>query len=118
MHGVDAFVSMDDGLRLFTTSAGEGPSTLVVPNGAYFVDDFAFLWPGRRVVVYDLRNRGRSDALSSTSRPPRGIEDDIDDLEALRRHLASSASICSVTRTLCCWSPSMRCGIRSARPGW
>jgi proline iminopeptidase len=37
------------------------------------------------VVFYDVRNRGRSDAVTDPSKLARGIEQDVDDLDAVRR---------------------------------
>ena len=36
--------------------------------------------------VRDLRNRGRSDFITDNSKLRRGIHQDVDDLEAVRRH--------------------------------
>ncbi len=55
---------------------------LVVPNAVYLEDDFAGLAAGREVVFYDLRGRGRSDAVADPARL--GIERDVADLEAVR----------------------------------
>ena len=39
-----------------------GPVAVVVPNGASYAHDLAPLWRTRAALVYDLRNRGASDA--------------------------------------------------------
>lgn len=72
----------DDGVRLFTEVVGEGPQTVIIPNAVHLRDDFARLAnDGRTLIFYDMRNRGRSDAAEGTS-----MKQEIDDLEAVRRH--------------------------------
>jgi proline iminopeptidase len=82
----DGYVITDDGVRLFFQTLGNGPPALVVPNGICLLDDFKPLADQRTLVFYDLRNRGRSDAVGDRSRLARGIHADVDDLEAVRRH--------------------------------
>ncbi|HEV8242069.1 MAG TPA: alpha/beta hydrolase [Thermoanaerobaculia bacterium] len=84
------------GPRLFfrTSSRGRaggeadgGERTLVVPNGWYLLDELAPLQArGRRIVVYDPRHRGRSDAVEDPAELARGIDADVDDLERVREH--------------------------------
>src|SRR5262249_42907565 len=64
-----------------------GPQVVVLPNGFHLLDDFSCLADGRTLVFYDVRNRGRSDTVTDPSLLARGIHNDVDDLEALRRHL-------------------------------
>ena len=79
-------VTTPDGIRLFYRTIGSGPRTVVVPNGFHLLGPFEPLVEGRRLVFYDVRNRGRSDAVTDPSRLARGIHNDVDDLEAVRRH--------------------------------
>lgn len=88
MHAIDSFVSMPDGVRLFTrtlatSSSSPDQPTLLIPNGLIYLDDLAPLSRTHRLVAYDLRNRGASDAAPDA----RGIPDDVADLEHLRRSL-------------------------------
>ncbi len=80
------FVTLGDGVRLFYESCGDGSRIVLVPNGLHLVDDFERLAPGRALVFYDLRNRGRSDATTERSVLTRGVEQDVDDLDVVRRH--------------------------------
>ncbi len=76
------FISMPDGIRLFTrTLAGPtaGAPTLIVPNGVIVLDDLVPLSRTHRVIAYDLRNRGASDASPAAT----GIPGDVDDLAHL-----------------------------------
>lgn len=75
----------DDGRRLYGTCLGDGPERAVVPNGAAFAADLLDAVPEGALLVYDLRNRGRSEAETDPVRLNRGIEQDLDDLEAVRR---------------------------------
>lgn len=80
----EGYFAMNDGVRLYWRSLGDGP-TVVVPNGLYFLDDLARLGDRWRLVAYDPRNRGRSDAVAETA--VLGIDRDIEDLEAVRAAL-------------------------------
>jgi proline iminopeptidase len=71
---------------LFFQTVGDGPQTVIIPNGIYLYDDFKHLADGRTLIFYDLRNRGRSDSVSDGEKLKRGIQNDVDDLEAVRRH--------------------------------
>ena len=86
MPDTEGHVTTPDGVRLYYRLTGPGTPTVVVPNGVYYVDDLAPLWQGRTAVVYDLRNRGRSDAVSDPDVLRRGVINDVDDLEAVRAH--------------------------------
>lgn len=79
-------ITTPDGVRLFYRVVGRGTPSVIVPNGLYYAQDLADLWRERAAVVFDLRNRGRSDAVSGAARPGRGVLDDIDDLDVVRTH--------------------------------
>jgi proline iminopeptidase len=49
-------------------------------------DDFKHLAKHRTVIFYDLRNRGRSDAVTEASKLSGGVHNDVADLEAVRAH--------------------------------
>jgi pimeloyl-ACP methyl ester carboxylesterase len=78
-------VITSDGLRLSTTLAGDGPVRVLVPNGPYYAADLAPIWRRHPAVVYDLRNRGGSDPVPDPARLTRGVLNDVDDLDAVRR---------------------------------
>lgn len=81
----DGFVSMDDGVRLFYRSVGNGAQAVVIPQGLYLEESLLPLRAeDRRLVFYDPRGRGRSDA-GDRSRVT--LDRQIADLEALRREL-------------------------------
>jgi len=84
-------VAADDGARLFAEIVGTGPDPVVVANGFYLVDDLRVLARNRTVVFYDLRSRGRSDAETDPAKLARGIQQDVDDLDAVRRQLGISS---------------------------
>jgi pimeloyl-ACP methyl ester carboxylesterase len=84
MQSTEGFVRTDEGYRLYFAAYGAGQPLLVVPNGIYLRGDFERLAERRTVVFYDVRNRGRSDALSGAA-IERGIHHDVDDLDAVRR---------------------------------
>lgn len=91
-HGGDAtskiqfgHIVTDDGVRLHYTSMGDGEEVLVAPVGFYLEPYLlAPLSENRRVIMYDPRNRGRSEAgpLASAS-----LDRQVQDLENLRTAL-------------------------------
>jgi proline iminopeptidase len=78
----EMMVSTDDGMRLFCRTLGEGGQTVIIPMATYHGDRFDSLADDFRVVLYDPRGRGRSDAvpLSKVS-----LENLLLDLDAIRR---------------------------------
>ena len=74
--------------RLFFRAYGDGPDTAVVLHGGpglhhgYLVRALAGLLPGRTLIFYDQRGRGRSSPADTLALSP---DSDVADLEALRR---------------------------------
>lgn len=81
----EGYLTIADGVRLYFRSIGGGPRSVVFPNGIYLEDDFARLADGRRLIFYDVRNRGKSETISDDAKLKRGIHNDVDDLEAVRK---------------------------------
>jgi pimeloyl-ACP methyl ester carboxylesterase len=86
MATTEGYLTTDDGVRLYFQTLGNGSKVLIIPNAAWTYTDFSVLEPGRTLIFYDLRNRGRSDPVSDKARLSRGILRDVDDLAAVRRH--------------------------------
>ncbi len=86
MHVTEDYVTAADGVRLFFQKIGDGRSTVVVPNAIYMFDYFNYLAAEHTLVFYDLRNRGRSEEITDDAKLRAGVRNDIDDLEAVRRH--------------------------------
>jgi pimeloyl-ACP methyl ester carboxylesterase len=80
----EGFAVADDGTRLYWRSAGEGAQTVVVPLSAWMFEEFLPLAEGRRLIFYDMRNRGGSDPVDETRS---GLDYEVRDLEAVRRAL-------------------------------
>ena len=74
------------GIQLFVQALGTGPRLLVIPNATYMFADFKYLADERSIAFYDLPNRGRSEHISDESRITGGVHNDVEDLEAVRRH--------------------------------
>jgi pimeloyl-ACP methyl ester carboxylesterase len=81
---IPSHIVTSDGLRLAVVAAHDG-CRLVVPNGAGFTADLTAVWARHPPLVYDLRNRGASDPVPDPNRLTRGVLNDVDDLEAVRR---------------------------------
>ena len=80
------YITTDDGVRLFYESVGTGQAMLLVPNGPPWIKDFTRFARNRTIVFYDARNRGQSDYLTGRTKLARGVDNDVDDMEAVRRH--------------------------------
>lgn len=87
MHVTEGHVTSLDGVRLYYRMTGPGAPTVIVPNGLYYADDLTPLWQDRTAVVYDLRNRGRSEGVTDPDVLRQGVVNDVADLEAVRAHL-------------------------------
>jgi pimeloyl-ACP methyl ester carboxylesterase len=87
MSQAEGRVVMPDGVGLYYRVIRGGPGALLVPNGFHLLDDFAALAERRTLVFYDVRNRGRSDAVADPTLLRRGLHQDADDLDVVRRHL-------------------------------
>jgi len=85
----EAEVRTQDGARLYVETRGSGGEVVLVPNGLYFAEALAPLAEDRTLVWYDLRNRGRSDVEADPARLARGVLQDLDDLEDVRRSLGA-----------------------------
>lgn len=83
-------ITLSDGVRLYYEKIGTGARTVLVPNGFCFAEDFRFLADDATVIFYDVRNRGRSDSIVDPSKLARGIEQDVGDLDAVRRHFGAA----------------------------
>jgi proline iminopeptidase len=88
MQPDEGYLKSDDGVRLFYRRMATGADTVIVPNGMYLIEDFKRFAKDRTLVVYDVRNRGRSDTVDDPSKLARGILNDVDDLDAIRRQLS------------------------------
>jgi pimeloyl-ACP methyl ester carboxylesterase len=92
MQTSDGYITLEDGVRLyfqrlyFQQKVGSGPRAVIIPNGFHLLDDFRHLGDWRTLIFYDVRNRGRSDQVTDRSKLARGIQQDVDDLDAVRRH--------------------------------
>ena len=86
MLPAEGYVTTDDGVRLWFQTVGSSPQVVGVPNGIVLLDDFRPLADARTLVFYDVRNRGLSDTVTDPAKLARGIHNDVDDLDAVRRH--------------------------------
>jgi ketosteroid isomerase-like protein len=77
----EGFLTTADGVKLHYRKAGSGPVTLIIPLEFVMFDDFRQLADVATVISYDLRNRGRSQAVKNPT-----IQNDVDDLETVRKH--------------------------------
>lgn len=77
-------LEVEPGLQLYYRVVGDGPQTVVVPAGFFLENVLDELAEDRTLIFYDMRDRGRSDAVQDRSRI--GIQEDLADLEAVRAH--------------------------------
>jgi proline iminopeptidase len=84
MRSSEGFAFVRRGLHLYYNVLGEGPETVVVPNANWLSEPLQPLAEGRRLILYDPRSRGRSSAVTDSRHL--SLEDDVEDLEAVRRY--------------------------------
>src|SRR5947199_9535738 len=84
MRSSEGFVFVRRGLHLYYHVLGDGPETVIIPNANLLAELLPPLAEGRRLIFYDPRSRGRSSAV--TDGRHLSLEDDVADLEAVRRY--------------------------------
>ncbi len=82
----EGYVTTADGVRLFYQKVGSGTPSVIVPARLFLFRDFQRLAKDRSLIFYDMRDRGRSDAVNDPKRLT--IQNDVDDLETVRKHFA------------------------------
>jgi proline iminopeptidase len=80
----EGFVFVRRGLHLYYHVLGDGPQTVIVPNANWLSELLQPLAESRRLIFYDPRSRGRSSAV--TDGRSLSLDDDVEDLEAVRRY--------------------------------
>lgn len=81
------FVQVEDDVRIFYQRFGTGTPTLFVPNRVELIHTFAPLFKRFDAVTWDPRGRGLSSRPDDLSRY--GIDAELSDVEALRRHVGA-----------------------------
>ena len=80
----EGFVTTPDGVRLYYRKAGRGSRTVILPGRLFAWEDLAWIARDQTLIAYDMRNRGHSDLVADDARV--GFEEDVTDLETVRRH--------------------------------
>jgi pimeloyl-ACP methyl ester carboxylesterase len=80
----EGYITVDDGLRLYYRTVGDGPETVIIPGACWLADVLDDLAQGRTLIFYDSRGRGYSDAIEDVSLI--GYDFFVEDLEAIRQH--------------------------------
>jgi pimeloyl-ACP methyl ester carboxylesterase len=80
----EGFVTAPDSVRLFYEKVGAGPRVVIVPGRLFISDQLGLLGDPFTVIAYDMRGRGRSDVVRDSTRI--SIQQDVEDLETIRRH--------------------------------
>src|SRR5688500_14876843 len=73
MSASEGYVTTTDGVRLFFRTMGMGSKTVLIPRGLYLAGEFAVLGDRCRLVFYDVRNSGKSDAITDPATLAGGI---------------------------------------------
>ncbi len=71
-------------MRLFYQRMGTGREVLIVPGRLFLAENLAPLARRHTLILYDMRNRGRSSPVADSSMIT--IQKDVEDLEAVRQH--------------------------------
>ena len=93
MSAVEQFVAVDDGTRFFVRRVGDSGDAVVLPNGLYYFDHLRSMVGHGSVLAYDLRHRGHTQSREASGAATRGVEQDVEDLEALRSALDLHPSV-------------------------
>ncbi len=80
----DGYVTVNDSLRLYYEFFGNGKDTVVISDGQ-FISQYLQNYNGKlTLLVFDVRDRGKSSSFKSDIRI--SIEDNLEDVEAIRKH--------------------------------
>ena len=78
------YVTTAPGISIYFERYGSGAQTIIIPNRLFMPEMVALARPGRTLIMYDMRNRGRSTRVEDISALT--ILGDVDDVEAIRKH--------------------------------
>jgi len=84
IHVEEGMVTTEEGVHLFYQKASKGSNTVIVPGRLFLFDYLKELADTNTIISYDMRNRGRSEAVEDASKIT--IQDDIRDLEQIRQY--------------------------------
>jgi proline iminopeptidase len=84
MKKTEGYIEVEDGLRLYYCTAGDGSAVVVITGATWNAVDLEPLAQGRTLIFYDPRGRGQSDAVTDPARL--GLDYELHDLEVIRRH--------------------------------
>ncbi|GLV54527.1 hypothetical protein KDH_13740 [Dictyobacter sp. S3.2.2.5] len=80
----EGYLQIDKDVRLYYKVVGNKPQTVIIPAASWLADDLVALAQEYTLIFYDQRGRGRSNAISTADKI--GMQQDINDLEAIRQH--------------------------------
>lgn len=78
------YVETAPGVSIYYERYGSGPRMVLIPNRLFMPEMRALARPERSLILYDMRNRGRSRRVEDVAALT--IIGDVEDVEALRRH--------------------------------
>lgn len=82
----EGFVTVEEGVELRYKTIGNGPQAVIIPAAMYLEYEFEQLIDeGRTLIFYDMRGRGKSSKISDHDLV--GMDFEISDMEAVRKHL-------------------------------
>ncbi|GCE09032.1 alpha/beta fold hydrolase [Dictyobacter aurantiacus] len=80
----EGYLQIDEDVRLYYKVVGDKPQTFIIPAASWLAADLVALAQEYTLIFYDQRGRGRSSAISVPDKI--GMQQDINDLEAIRQH--------------------------------
>lgn len=83
----DGYIPTADGTRLFYQKIGKSKKVIILPGRLFAFEDFKQLADGWTLISYDMRGRGRSDAIPDEKKSQMlSIRHDVEDVETVRRY--------------------------------
>jgi proline iminopeptidase len=80
----EGYLEVGPGIKVFYQRFGQGEKKIIIPGRMLLVENFKVLANDFDVVMYDMRNRGKSTRVEDGKALT--IEHDVQDIEAVRRH--------------------------------
>ncbi|GER89561.1 hypothetical protein KDW_37230 [Dictyobacter vulcani] len=80
----EGYLTVEDDIHLYYKVLGNRPESIIIPAASWLAADLDALAREYTLIFYDQRGRGKSDTIVDAAKI--GMQHDVNDLEAIRRH--------------------------------